>query len=411
MERCCLKASAQQANYTLIPQRSTSKNLIFPFPILSNKSSTMIRFLPLIVLLIALSSCQGETTKSESKIENVILITTDGLRWQEVFAGMDSAIAVMPSFNEGDSAYIFREYWDADPAVRREKLMPFLWSLVKQNGTLLGNRWLNSQMDNANPYWFSYPGYSEILTGYADTAINSNDHPANEHVTVLEFLNNQEALKGKVAAFGAWHAFDRIINEQRSGIPVFNAMDSFGLDNPTEKEQLLNQMLRDSYKPWHDHECLDVFTHYGAMEYLKTRKPRVLYIAYGETDEWAHAGKYRSYLDAARQVDSWIKSIWEQVQQDPAYKDKTAILISTDHGRGDLVKSEWTSHGSQIAGASQIWLAAMGPGIPAKGEQSGGTPIWQQQLAQTLASLLGYRYEAKHPIAPAILLSDSTSAN
>ncbi len=371
----------------------------------------MIRISPWIALLILLSSCKTETTKSESKIENVILITTDGLRWQEVFSGMDSAIAVMPRFNEWDSAYIFREYWDADPALRREKLMPFLWSVVKDKGQLRGNRWLNSQMDNANPYWFSYPGYSEILTGYADTAINSNDHPANPHVTVLEFLNNQEALKGKVAAFGAWYAFDRIINEKRSGIPVFNAMDSFGLDQPTDREKILNQMLRDSYKPWHDHECLDMFTHHGAMEYLKTRKPRVLYIAYGETDEWAHAGKYRSYLDAARQVDRWIQSIWEFVQQDPAYKDKTAIIISTDHGRGDLNKAEWTSHGSNIPGASQIWMAAMGPGIRAGGEQGGGEPIWQKQLAQTLASLLGYKYEAAHPIAPAIVLSDSTSAN
>lgn len=64
-------------------------------------------------------------------------------------------------------------------------------------------------------------------------------------------------------------------------------------------------------------------------------KPRVLYIAYGETDEWAHAGQYRFYLDAAKQVDAWIKKIWEFVQTDPQYKNKTALLITVDHGRGD----------------------------------------------------------------------------
>jgi hypothetical protein len=48
-------------------------------------------------------------------------------------------------------------------------------------------------------------------------------------------------------------------------------------------------------------ECLDVFTHCAAIEELNKNKPRVLYIAYGETDEWAHSGKYRSYLDAAHQ--------------------------------------------------------------------------------------------------------------
>lgn len=355
-------------------------------------------------LITFLLACNTSEKKPDGRIENVILITTDGLRWQEVFGGMDSSIAVMSQFNEGDSAYIFENYWAGDGASRRSKLMPFFWSTLKEQGQLYGNRWKNSLVDNANPYWFSYPGYSEILTGYPDTAVNSNNHPANAHTTVLEYLNSQPGYKGKVAAFGAWYAFDRIINEQRSGIPVINALDSFGGDNPTEKEKLLNAMLRDSYKPWHDHECLDMFTHFGAMEHLATRKPRVLYIAYGETDEWAHAGKYRSYLDAARQVDAWVKSIWEWVQSNPQYKDKTALLITTDHGRGDIRKEEWTSHGNSISDASQIWFAVLGPGMAPQGEMSNTTPYFQKQFAQTLALLLGEKYTASHPIAEAIVL-------
>ena len=66
-------------------------------------------------------------------------------------------------------------------------------------------------------------------------------------------------------------------------------------------------MMQDSYRPFGNAECLDVFTHYAALEYLKTKKPKVLYISYGETDEWAHHGYYRSYLDAAHLVDKWIK--------------------------------------------------------------------------------------------------------
>lgn len=351
-----------------------------------------------------LFACNNAEKKPDGTIENVILITTDGLRWQEVFGGMDSTLATMKQFNEWDSAYIFEKYWAPDAEARRQKLMPFFWSTLKEQGQLYGNRWKNSFVDNANPYWFSYPGYNEILTGYPDTAVNSNDHPANSHTTVLEYLNNQPAYKGKVAAFGAWYAFDRIINEKRSGIPVMNALDSFGGDNPTEKEKLLNVMLRDSYKPWHDHECLDMFTHYGAMAHLEARLPRVLYIAYGETDEWAHAGKYRSYLDAARQVDAWIQSIWEWVQSHPQYKDKTALLITTDHGRGDLKKEQWTGHGSSIDGASQIWFAVIGPGIAGQGEMSNTTPYFQEQFAQTIASFLGENYKADHPIAEPIKL-------
>ena len=162
-------------------------------------------------------------------------------------------------------------------------------------------------------------------------------------------------------------------------------------------------MLTDSYRPWGDAECLDVFTHQGAMEYLIARIPKVLYISYGETDEWAHSGQYRSYLDAARQVDAWIKEIWDFVQKDPQYKNKTTILITTDHGRGDAIKKEWTDHGSDVKGASEIWFAVLGPDTPWRRELNSEMQLYQQQFAQTIAKLMGYTYEGKHPIADEIL--------
>jgi len=345
----------------------------------------------------------GIYTVAQQQAENIIIITTDGLRWQEVFSGMDSAIANNPSFNEGDSAYIFKKYWHDTEQERREKLMPFFWSVIKNRGQLLGNRSVGSKVNTANPYWFSYPGYSEIMTGYADTLVNSNSYKANPNETVLEFFNKQKKLKGKVAAFGAWNAFDRILNEERSKMLVINAYDKTGGINPSANEKLINRMLADSYKPWHEDECLDVFTHHAALEWLKKRKPRVLYIAYGETDEWAHAGKYRSYLDAARQVDAWIKEIWDFVQNDPRYKNKTALFITTDHGRGDKIKKEWTSHGSDIAGASEIWLAVMGPDTPVRGELKTEMQLYQEQFAQTIAQLMGYKFTANHPVAAPVM--------
>ncbi|MDR6844703.1 sulfatase-like hydrolase/transferase [Flavobacterium granuli] len=336
------------------------------------------------------------------RAENIIIITTDGLRWHELFEGMDQVIAKDKRFNQGDSTYIFNKYWSTDVKERREKLMPFMWSVTASKGQLYGNRNYGNKVDNANPYWFSYPGYSEIMTGFADPAINSNDYEPNPHVTLLEFLNQQPKLKGKVAAFGAWEAFDRILNEKRSGIPVASAFDNVGGNSPTEQQKLINNMLKDSYKPWHADECFDVFTQYEAMEELKTNKPKVLYVAFGETDEWAHAGQYRSYLDAAHQVDAWIKQIWDFVQNDPKYKNKTVLFFTTDHGRGDKIKQEWTSHGSSIQDASEIWFAAMGPGISEKGEVKMEGQLYQQQFAQTIAKLMGYTFKAEHPIAKEI---------
>lgn len=335
------------------------------------------------------------------KTENIVIITTDGYRWQELFGGMDQVIANNKEYNEKDSAYIFKNYWSEDVAARREKLMPFFWNTIAKSGQLYGNRNFGNKVNVTNPYWFSYPGYSEIMCGFADTAINSNGYKNNPNTTLLEFLNHQPKLNGKVAAFGAWEAFNRILNEERSGLPVVAAFDDCGGKDPNANEQLINRMRRDAHVQWRS-ECFDVFTHYAAMETLKNKKPTVLYIAYGETDEWAHGHAYRSYLDAAHQFDAYVKEIWDYLQSDPKYKNKTSLFITTDHGRGDILKNQWTSHGASIEGANQIWCAAMGPGIQPTGEMKNSSQLYQKEFAQTIANLLGYTFTAEHPVAEAI---------
>lgn len=352
-------------------------------------------------LLFIFSLVSSLAAAAQQKIENIIIITSDGLRWQEVFTGMDPDIAKDKRFNQGDSAYLWDQYYNSDGDVRRTLLMPFLWSTVAKNGQIYGNRLLGTKVNNANPYWFSYPGYNEILSGNPDTAINSNDYPPNPHVTVLEYLNQQPRFKGKIAAFGAWNAFDRIVNEQRSGIQVVCGYDTVkGTKN--ERQRMVNTMLLNSYKPWGESECLDVFTHFMAFEYLKQNKPKVLYIAYGETDEWAHHAQYRYYLDAARQVDKWISDLWNYVQSTPQYRNKTAIFFTTDHGRGGINKSKWTDHGQSVSDASEIWFAVMAPGISPKGEVEAQVQLYQKQFAQTIANMLGVKYEPAHPVGEAV---------
>src|SRR3989454_2038856 len=210
--------------------------------------------LPLLVLT------QGIPAQAQTYVENIVIITTDGFRWQDVFTGMDSAIAVNKKFNEGDSAFIFSQYWDPDVKKRRAKLLPFLWSGFAANGQLYGNRLIGNNVDNSNPYWFSYPGYSEIFCGFVDTAINSNDYPNNPHTNVLEFIHEQIRIPGSVAAFCAWDAFERILNEERSKIPVVSAFEECGGSRPSASETHLNVTVKDSYKPCSIRACFDVCT-------------------------------------------------------------------------------------------------------------------------------------------------------
>lgn len=328
--------------------------------------------------------------------ENLIIITTDGFRWQEVFTGMDSALANDKRYHQNASEELFDKYWSDNLKERRKLLMPFMWTTFSQLGSLYGNRGYDNKVNNNNPYWFSYPGYNELLSGYADTAINSNNYKHNPNVTLPEFLHKQPGFNGKVAAFGAWNAFDRILNEPRAGFPVICGFDTVA--STTTEQLLTNKMLRQGYRPWGEEECLDVFTHQSAIQYLKEKSPKVLYIAYGETDEHAHGGDYRDYLNAAHQVDAWIGEIWHYVQEHPQYRNKTVMLVTVDHGRGDEVKKEWTSHNSSIKGSDQTWFALIGPGVPGKGELRTSGQIYQDQLAKTLARLLGFEFVADHPV-------------
>ena len=343
----------------------------------------------------------GISFAKSQKTENIIIITTDGFRWQELFGGMDANLGNDKRYNQEDSAYIFKTYWADEVGERRKKLMPFLWNTIASHGQIYGNRLLGNKVNVFNHYKFSYPGYSEIMCGYVDTAINTNNYKPNPNTTVLEFLNQQPKLKGRIAAFAAWEAFDRILNEERSGIPVMVAYDQFGGKNPTPNEKLINAMLHNSRRNWHD-ESEDVFTHFEALEHLKTKKPKVLYISYGETDELAHGRQYRSYLDAAKQVDTWIKEIWAFVQSDPQYKNKTTLFFTTDHGRGNNKQGTWISHGAAVEDAEQIWFAVMGPNIPAKGEMISEVQLYQRQFAQTLSKIMGYTFAAEHPVAEEI---------
>ena len=340
---------------------------------------------------------------AQSQAPNLIIITTDGFRWQEVFGGMDTSLANQSKFNQGDSAYIYQKYGAATIAEQQKKLMPFFWNHVATKGMLFGNRYKNNKVDVANPHWFSYPGYNEILTGYPDSAINSNDYPPNPHTNVFAFLHQQAAYKNKVAAFGAWDAFDRILNEKASGFPVINGFEPITqlLQDPVAKS--ISQGLQDSYKPFKEVESLDVYTHQQAMHYLQTKKPKALYISYGETDEWAHHAHYRDYLDAAHQVDGWIAQIWNWVQSTPGYANNTYLLVTTDHGRG--FKDAWTDHGADVQGASSIWFALMGPGLERAGtigEQTKEGQYFQKQLAATMTKLMGRPFKAAHPIGDPI---------
>jgi len=323
-----------------------------------------------------------------TKTENLILITLDGMRWQEIFGGAESRLIGNKKFVD-DSTALKKIFWAETPGERREKLMPFFWQVIASQGQLYGNRNLGNKVNTANTMWFSYPGYNEILTGSADDEhITSNDAIDNPNKNVLEFIDQQKGWKGKVAAFTSWDNFPWIINIRRNGLPV-NAGLMKAEINPNEREKLMNELM---FQLPMGSTRLDGLTFHYAFEYLKKNKPRVLYLSFDETDHFAHEGHYNRYLASAHYIDGFIRTLWEWSQSQPEYKNKTTVMITADHGRGNKSDEDWRHHGSKMPDADQIWIAILGPDTPALGEVKNEQQLYQNQVAKTMAAFLGFDY-------------------
>jgi arylsulfatase A-like enzyme len=340
-----------------------------------------------ILLQIAFLISTIATIAQKKSAPNLVIVTIDGLRWQEVFGGIDTSIANNPKFNSGDSLSIYDMNKPAG-------IMPFVNNFIGTHGQLWGNRYQGSEGTVKNKYWFSYPGYNEILTGYADDSINTNKYKPNPNSTLLDFLQTQPAYKNKIAAFGAWEAFDRILNKPRAGYPIFCAFTLYQ-NKKSKAANTINQLNAQSHRFWDSEESHDVFVHAMAMDYLKTQKPKVLYIAYGETDEWAHSWQYKNYIRAAKNTDAFIQEIWDWLQSDKKYKDNTILLVTTDHGRG--LGEKWTNHNNKIPYSNEVWCAWLGKGISHRGIITNEN-YTSSQLAATALKLLGFTYTAEHTV-------------
>lgn len=325
---------------------------------------------------------------------NVVLVTIDGTRWQEVFTGAD--LALLEGVRDtAEVPALKKAYWRETAEERRSVLLPFLWGTVAKQGQLIGNFNRGSQVLVGNKFKISYPGYHELLSGFPSDTIDSNAKVPNPDPTVLEWLHGRPGFNGSVAAFCSWDVFPAILNRQRCGFPI-----DIGEPDP-KRPTVVQRLASDVTTPWRG-AVYDAFVYHAGMEHLRQAKPRVLYLALGDTDEWAHTGAYEHYLESLQRADRWLQELWETLQSMPEYAGNTSLIVTCDHGRGDN-PAEWRSHNSKVNGAGYIWVAAIGPKVAPLGERSEHAPLLQGQVAATVAAVVGEDYPAAVPqAAPAL---------
>ncbi|MFA7274501.1 MAG: sulfatase [Crocinitomicaceae bacterium] len=93
--------------------------------------------------------------------------------------------------------------------------------------------------------------------------------------------------------------------------------------------------------------------------------PRLLLVNLLEVDVQGHAGNWEGYLSGIRSTDQQALALWNKLQSDPIYRNKTALFITNDHGRHcDGKKDGFVSHGGGCECCRHISLTALGPDFP-----------------------------------------------
>jgi arylsulfatase A-like enzyme len=114
-------------------------------------------------------------------------------------------------------------------------------------------------------------------------------------------------------------------------------------------------------------------------------------MAFDETDDWAHDGRYDRVLDTLARFDAALADLWSWLQADEQYRGTTTVIVTTDHGRG-CGPADWRDHGKDVEGAQDIWLVLAGRGVKRRGVWRDAPTIHQNQIAATIAALLDVDY-------------------
>jgi hypothetical protein len=251
---------------------------------------------------------QLETKNYKSKY--VVIFVIDGPRYSETFG--DTACTLIPRMGK---------------------------ELVKE-GTLFTN-FQNNGVTHTNP------GHAAITTGvYQNLKNNGKELPKNPSIFqyFLKAKNADKTDAWVISSKGKLHVLANTKDNkwQNSYIPSVycglngNAVDYVG----------------------------DSFTWKKIVEVFTKSAPRLTLINLLEVDVNGHQNNWEGYKQGIRNCDEYAYKFWNMIQENPAMKDKTTLLITNDHGRHlDGRKDSFKSHGDKCEGCKHISLLAIGPDI------------------------------------------------
>jgi hypothetical protein len=244
--------------------------------------------------------------------------------------------------------------------------MPNVHRLAQERGALLGAPGRGS-IAASGPEFVSLPGYTEILSGRAPRACQSNDCP---RATAPTLLDEVWASGAAVAAFASWERLDRAITSVPGRFLVSCGRDG----DPTV----------DPYPGSGDFRP-DAITAYLALDELWREQPDVLFLGLGEPDEYAHRGDREGYVDALRLDDTIVGQLFRVLERMGERGAATNVMVTADHGRAN----DFRGHGGWAPESARVWLLAAGPAFEARGRVASLEPRRLADVAPTLRVVLG----------------------
>jgi len=326
---------------------------------------------------------------ADLRTRNVILVTLDGVRTQEVFSGMDPDVAARSAEQVYSEIETGRErYWAESPLERRKLLMPFFWGTLVPSGMLFGDTTNGSEMLVRNSFKFSSPGYAEMLTGEALPEVNDNVARRFPAITALEYVRTKlELPKSAVAQIGSWDIFEFLAASKDDVLVTNGGYAAFPAEFSTPEIDRLVELRRNVMQLWEE-SSNDTITYYIAREYLREHEPRLLWLGMSQSDDWAHADRYDRLLDYLHLTDRLLQDLWTTIEAHPLYRGRTTLIVTTDHGRG-LGPVDWAEHDENIPCSEYIWLAIIGPDTPPLGTKVPAGTVYQADIAATIVALFG----------------------
>src|SRR5262245_36355792 len=90
--------------------------------------------------LLSISFPSAAPQDRQGRVSNVLVVTMDGMRWQEVFSGMSAELLTPKEggVSESSKNKIEERFGGTTPEQRREKLMPYLWTVIAKVGQVFG---------------------------------------------------------------------------------------------------------------------------------------------------------------------------------------------------------------------------------------------------------------------------------